>query len=168
MPADGKRYEVLNGELMMAPAPNRFHQAISRNLCRIIYQHLHLHKQGRAYDAPFDVFFDDLNVAQPDLVFVATESQAELALEGVHGPPDLVVEILSPSTTRRDLRIKRALYARSRVREFWVISPETHQLQIYLFEQATDRPTQVLEEIDIATTPLMPGLQVPVGELFED
>jgi len=168
MEEDGRRYEVLEGILLMAPAPNRFHQAISRNLCRILYSFLHEHRLGRAYNAPFDVYFDDINVAQPDLVFVANDSKAKLLPEGVSGAPDLLVEILSPSTSTRDLVTKRQLYARTAVREFWVISPETRQLQVYDLPSEPSRPTHFFVEGDRYESPLLPGLQLAVTELFED
>jgi Uma2 family endonuclease len=168
MEDDGKRYEVLEGKLVMAPAPNRFHQGISRNLCRIIYGYLHQSPVGKAYDAPFDVYFDDENVAQPDLVFVAAQSRAKLIPEGVEGAPDLVVEILSPTTSVRDLGVKRRLYARAGVREFWVISPETRQLQVWLLARDATRPVRILQEDESYQTDLLPGLSLPVGELFED
>lgn len=168
MPEDGPRCEVINGELIMAPAPNRYHQQISRELCRIIYSHLHIHRIGHAYDAPFDVYLDDFNVVQPDLVFVAKGSSCKLIPEGVEGSPDLVVEILSYSTSKRDLRDKKELYCRFGSKEFWVISPETRQVQVYRLQEEADRPSAILEERDTLTTELMPGLEIPVAELFAD
>ncbi len=168
MEDDGCRYEVIHGELLTAPAPNRFHQGISRNLCQFLFSYLRQNKIGKAYNAPFDVYLDDFNVVQPDVVFVANESACKLIPEGAEGAPDLVVEILSPSTSTRDLRDKRRLYADKGVREFWVISPETRQVQIYYLQQKADRPSVVLEEIDTLGTDLLPGLEIPVGELFQD
>jgi Uma2 family endonuclease len=167
MPEDGRRYEVIDGILLMAPAPNRYHQRISRNLCRIVYQFLHEHPIGEAYDAPFDVYFDDLNVVQPDLVFVANASREVLAPEGVVGAPDLVAEILSPGTSKRDLRDKRDLYAKSGVKEFWMLSPEEHQVQVYLPEVDRIKPARILAEGETLETPLLAGLKILVAELFE-
>jgi Uma2 family endonuclease len=168
MEDDGRRYEVLEGTLIMAPAPNRFHQAISRNLCRILYGHLHRRPIGKAYDAPFDVYLDEETVVQPDFVFVAAQSKAKLIPEGVEGAPDLVVEILSPATSARDLGVKRRLYARAGVRELWILSPETRQLQVYLPEKDATHPARILLEDESYETQLLPGLTLPVGELFED
>ncbi len=168
MEDDGKRYEVINGELLMSPSPNLFHQRISRNLCRIIYSWLHEHKIGQAFAAPLDVYLDEYNVVQPDIVYVARENIVKLERDGVHGAPDLSVEILSPSTSKRDLRDKRELYARCGVIEFWIISPETRQLQIYDLPRESSRPTRILEESDTAETPLLPGLRFPVAEIFAD
>jgi len=168
MEEDEHRYEVLEGELCMAPAPNRFHQAISRNLCRMIYTHLHTHPIGKAYNAPFDVYFDDLNVAQPDVVFVKNSTKAKLVDEGIHGAPDLLVEVLSPSTSTRDLGVKRALYAKSGVEEYWIISPELRQMQVYRLQDNPERPTNILLETDTHESPLLGNLQIPVAELFVD
>jgi Uma2 family endonuclease len=168
MEDDGCRYEVIQGELLMAPAPNRFHQGISRNLCQFLYSYLRKKKIGKAYDAPFDVYLDDFNVVQPDVVFVAAGSACKLIPEGAEGAPDLLVEILSPSTSKRDLRDKRALYAEKGVKEFWVVSPETRQVQVYFLEKQVERPSLVLEEIDTLRSDMFPGLEIPVGELFED
>jgi len=168
MEDDGGRYEVIHGELLMAPAPNRFHQGISGNLCRFLYPYLRKTKVGKAYDAPFDVYLDDFNVVQPDVVFVAAGSACKLVPEGAEGAPDLLMEILSPSTSVRDLRDKRALYAEKGVKEFWVVSPETRQVQVYYLQKQADRPALVLEEIDTLRSDLLPGLEIPVGEIFED
>lgn len=171
MEDDGCRYEVIHGELLVAPAPNRFHQGISRNICLFLYSYLWKNKIGKAYNAPFDVYLDDFNVVQPDVIFVATDSACKLIPEGAEGAPDLLVEILSQSTSKRDLRDlrdKRALYAEKGVKEFWVVSPETRQIQIYFLDRQADRPSLILEEIDTLRSDLLPGLEIPVVEIFED
>jgi len=104
-------YQLIEGEIFMSPAPNRFHQVISRNLAFILMRHLDAHPIGEVYLAPFDVYLDDLNAYQPDIVYVSTERKGILEDDGAHGAPDLVVEILSPSTARLDKR-KRANCAR--------------------------------------------------------
>lgn len=168
MPDDGRRYEVLNGSLYMAPAPNRTHQRISRNLCRIIYDYLHRHKIGEAYDAPFDVYFDSLNVVQPDLVYVSNAQKDVLVAEGVRGTPDLVVEILSPGTTKRDLRDKLDLYVKSGVREIWIISPTDRSVRVYLPHEFKSEPARVLSESEVLKSPFFPGLAIPCEEIFEE
>src|SRR5437588_6676657 len=96
LPENGPRYQLIEGALYMAPAPNRYHQDISRNLEYILLDYLEEHPIGKLYDAPFDVYFDKHNVFQPDIVFVSKSRLSILTKAGAEGAPDFVVEILSP------------------------------------------------------------------------
>src|SRR5438067_12573258 len=102
LPEGGPRYELIEGELLMAPAPNRYHQDISRNLTLILGEYLRKKRIGKIYNAPFDVFLGEINVVQPDIIFVSKKHARILTDAGAEGAPEFVVEILSPSTLRRD------------------------------------------------------------------
>jgi Uma2 family endonuclease len=124
LPETGPRYQLIEGCLYMAPAPNRYHQDISRNLEKILLDYLDEHPIGKIYDAPFDVYLDNYNVFQPDIVFVAKEHYAVFTDAGIEGSPDFVAEILSPKTARLDRDNKRRVYAQRGLRELWIIAPE--------------------------------------------
>lgn len=132
LPEDGKRYEVLDGELVVSPSPSRRHQELSKRLLYHLYRHVEVEqRRGEVYHAPFDVVLAEDNVVQPDLIYVAEERKALFSQRGLEGAPDLVVEILSPSTRARDVGAKRSIYARFGVRELWLVDPERDAVDVF-------------------------------------
>ncbi len=128
LPEDGCRYEILEGELTVTPAPTTAHQRISRNLEFVLHAHVMAGDLGEVFDAPIDVVFDRGTVMQPDLVFV---SQARLGIvreRCIDGAPDLVIEILSPGTERRDRGAKQQIYERYGVTHYWRVDPASQSL----------------------------------------
>src|SRR5436189_3310853 len=121
-------YQLIEGDLYMAPSPDRFHQDILGNLYVIIRGHLAKHPAGSVHLAPSDVQLTDLNVFQPDLYYVTTARRGILTELGAQGAPDLVVEILSPKTAKLDSGVKREIYARSGVEEMWVVDPAARKV----------------------------------------
>jgi len=136
LPDDGKRYELLDGELFVMPSPSGWHQVILANLVRALDLHVRSRHLGMILFAPLDVIFADTSVAQPDLVYIDNERMPLLARRGVEGAPTLLVEILSPSTTRRDREVKFSLYARYGVPFYWIVDPEARVLEAYRLEGA--------------------------------
>ena len=130
LPDDGKRYEVLEGDLAVSPSPNRKHQRVVQATYRWLFALEQTH-YGQAYVAPFDVVFDTHNVTEPDLLFVRASRLPIITEANVQGSPDLVVEVLSPSTRERDLGVKAHLYARFGVPEYWVVDPDVETLTVY-------------------------------------
>ena len=123
-PDDGKRHELIDGAHYVTRSPNTRHQAIVMNLSGMIWNYLQQHPVGRVFGAPFDVVFSDIDVVEPDLLFVTRARQeAVLTTQHVRGAPDLVVEVESPRTRKRDATIKRRLYERFAVSAHWVIAP---------------------------------------------
>ena len=170
-PEDGQRHELIDGEHYVTPAPNRRHQAISANLVGMIWSHLQKHRIGRVFAAPLDVIFSNFDVVEPDVLYVSKQRAAELeASPWIKGAPDLVVEIGSPSTRKRDETIKRRLYERFGVDEYWVIDPELDTIKVY--RRAHHRYERVaeltLENGDVLTTPLLSALELPLTKIFED
>jgi Uma2 family endonuclease len=162
----GARYELIAGELLPMTAPSRYHQKISGNLYRLIDVFLEDNPMGDVYAAPFDVYLDDINVFQPDLVFVSNARASILRPEGAVGAPDLVIEILSPSTARLDKQTKRPILARLGAREFWLVDPVLRQAQVYDLTVNPDQPAAVYQEGDSLQTPLLPGLVIPLRKVF--
>lgn len=152
----------------MAPAPNRFHQEISRNIGYLFLRYLEDNPIGKIFDAPFDVQLTDVNVFQPDIVFLAKEHYALQTKQGITGGPDLVVEILSPKTAELDKGVKRELFARCGVRELWIVDPDTLRISVYRLQENAESPERVYQGSDVIETPLMPGLNVPLDRIFAD
>ena len=165
---EGTRYQLIEGELyLMSPSPKFTHQAIAWNLVGIFSRYLERHPVGRAFFAPFDVFLSDNDVVQPDVFFVAKEGMKLVQDDGVHGAPDLVIEILSPSTAQLDKKTKRRVYARAGVKEMWLVDPSLLQIQRYDFARDTAKPVQLIEEDETFSTPLLPGLTLAAAEIFK-
>ncbi len=150
----------------MAPAPNRYHQDISRNLEYILLDYLEEHPIGKLYDAPFDVYLDLHNVFQPDIVFVLNENISILTDAGAEGTPDFVVEILFPKTARLDRDNKRRVYATCGVRELWIIAPETRTIEVYLLNQDAVNPAATYGEHDTLASALFPELKFDAAKIF--
>jgi len=167
LPETGPRYQLIEGDLYMAPAPNRFHQDISRNLQFELQSYLKANPIGKLYGAPFDVYLDEHNVFQPDLIVVLNEHAGILTEAGAEGAPDFVVEILSPKTRRLDLINKKRLYATRGVRELWVIDPETRVVTIHRFAEGGRESISEVAESDVLITSLLPGFKIPALLLYE-
>jgi len=134
LPDDGRRYEILEGVLSVTPSPSTLHQRVSRRLELIIALHVEEHHLGEIFDAPVDVVLSPHNVVQPDLVFIRRERSHLITDKNIAGPPDLVVEILSPTSAETDRRTKAHLYARYGVDHYWLVDPEARVLEEYCRE----------------------------------
>lgn len=166
VPEPGPRYQLIDGGMEMSPAPDRFHQDVSRNLVVMIACYLKNNPIGKVYDAPFDVYLNDVNVFQPDVIFVAKENAAILTEAGAEGAPDLVIEILSPKTARFDKGVKREVYARSGVKELWLIDPALKQVQVFNLRDDAETPRATYRNADNFESRLLPGLQIELGQVF--
>ena len=166
LPGQGPRYELINGELVMAPAPNRFHQDVSRNLEEILLRYLRNHPIGVIYQAPFDVYLDETNVFQPDLVFVSKARRSILTDVGAEGAPDLVVEVLSPSTRKVDETDKKGVFAKAGVTEYWLVDPEEKAIRIYALGEDVETPVATHERADKFERALLPGLVFELEQIF--
>ena len=169
-PDDGLRHELIDGKHYVTPSPNLKHQKVSGNLHFLIRAWLHTHPIGQVFYAPFDVVFSRFDVVEPDLLYVSNARASVLTAANVQGAPDIVIEIGSPSTRRRDETIKRRLYERSKVIEYWVVDPELDLVRVYRREgEEFVRPIELsLEAGDVLATPLLPGLDMPLAAIFRD
>jgi Uma2 family endonuclease len=170
-PDDGLRHELIDGEHYVTPTPIRKHQAIVTNLVGMIWGYLRQQPVGRVFTAPFDVILSNFDVVEPDLLFLTHERLGEITTSPwVKGAPSLVVEIGSPSTRKRDATIKCRLYERSGVDEYWIVDPELDEIDVYRNVSGRfDRVAQLtLESGEVLTTPLLPGLKLPLSTIFED
>ncbi len=166
LPETGPRYQLIEGDLYMAPAPNRYHQVISRNLEYMLLKYLEENSIGDLYHAPFDVYLDEYNVFQPDICVVGHERLHILTDAGAEGAPDFVVEILSPKTARLDRDNKRRVYATCGVRELWIIGPEPQQIEVYLLARDSAAPAAVHGATARFSSELFPGLVFDAATIF--
>jgi len=170
-PDDGKRHELIDGEHYVTPSPNIRHQTILGNLYFLIRTWLEQHPVGRAFMAPLDVVFTQFDVVEPDLLFVSRIRAADiLTAKHVTGAPDIVVEIGSPSTRKRDETIKRRLYERSGVSEYWVVDPDLDVVRVYRNRDGRFDPAVELraDAGDVLTSPHLDGLEMPLGRVFAE
>src|SRR5579884_938329 len=168
-PEDGKRHELIDGEHFMTPSPSTKHQRILGNLFLAFRTFLKEHKIGEIFVAPCDVVLSDLGVVEPDLLFVSSGRSSIITEKNIQGPPDLVVEILSETTRKTDEIIKRKLYEHHGVSEYWIVDPELETVKVYrMGDEGYARTGEYSKEnTDTLTTPLLPGLQIPLSEILE-
>ena len=133
LPDDGNRYEVLEGRLYVTPAPSTYHQLVSRRIQFLFYE-LERSGQGQIYDAPVDLLIPGADPAQPDLVYLTPEQEALITRRGIEGVPELVVEILSPSTATRDRVHKLHIYRKAGVRRYLLVDIEARTIEILLLK----------------------------------
>jgi Uma2 family endonuclease len=169
-PDDGQRHELIEGEHYVTPSPNTKHQSVSLNLILLIGNWLERNPIGRLFHAPFDVVFSQFDVVEPDLLYLSNSRAADaLTPQHVRGVPELVIEIGSPGTRRRDETVKRRLYERAGVSEYWVVDPEIDAIRVYRREgDAFARVIELTADAgDVLITTLLPGLDVPLTRIFK-
>ena len=165
LPNNGKRYEIVDGELFVTPSPRRAHQNVVTQLSYHLVEFVRRERRGKVYVAPFDVVFSLHDVVEPDILYVSKERASVVTEKNVQGAPDLVVEVLSETTAEIDRTTKLKLYARHGVQEYWLIDPEACSAEIYRRETRGFERVASLESSDSLTTPLLPGFSVPLREL---
>ncbi len=164
---DERRYELFNGELtpMQPPSPSSGHQRELTKLFRIMDDFVKAKKLGEIFIAPLDVIFDAENTAQPDIIFIA-KANAEIVKErGIFGAPDLVVEIVSPGSVRRDRYEKQALYARFGVKEYWILDHANQSLEVLAFDGAAYAIHSSAEKSGHVASKVLRGLKVRLSDL---
>jgi len=165
-----QRYELIDGKLYMTPSPSIRHQSVLTNLLWLLESHVRVSGSGRVLVAPLDVVLgrgEKPSVVQPDLLFISS-AHTGLMADDIIGAPDLIVEILSPSTARRDTVLKKALYARSGVREYWIVDIDLETIDVCrLGANRYDAPSHHDVGGTIVST-VIAGLEVEVAEVFRD
>ena len=170
-PDDGKRHELIDGEHYVTPSPNTKHQRVLGTLHGLIWSHLQTHPLGDVFLAPFDVVFSFFDIVEPDLLYLSHERAAiALTPDNVKGVPELVVEIVSKGTSKRDETIKRRLYERAGVSEYWLVDPVAETIRVYRRDGARfGRPLELLRQAgDVLATPHLPGLTLPLARIFRE
>ncbi len=165
---DDKRYEVINGRLYEMPAPTPWHQDISRNLEFLMWNFVQEKKLGKVYDAPIDVVLGDRYVLQPDIVFISRERLKIIGEKAIMGHPDLVVEIISPATVRRDTVVKKEIYERFGVKEYWIVYPEEKAVEVWVLgDRGKYELFSVAEGEGKVKSKVLEGLEIDLKEVFK-
>jgi Uma2 family endonuclease len=165
-PEDGQRHEIVDGEHYVSPAPFIRHQVLSRRLNRAVGDFIEDRGLGQMLYAPVDVVLSPYDVVQPDLVFVSNERAGILTEKNIQGAPDLLIEILSERTRKVDEGMKLQCYERFGVREYWLVDPERDSVWVYRLQEDHFHLVGDLAAGDVLSTPLLPGLALPVAEIF--
>ncbi len=163
---EGERYELLDGELILVASPNEGHQMVSIRLGSKMHVFVDTRELGWVFHAPFDIVFSDTEVVQPDLMFISKERENIRTTANVQGAPDLVVEILSPSSLKRDWEYKRELYAKYGVKEYWIADPVHKMISVMLLRDGVLELAGTYVEGDTLTSTALEGFSVGVGEIF--
>ncbi len=165
MPDDGKRREILDGDLYVTPSPLNYHQKILLNLTFAFCKFLETHPLGEVRFAPLDVIFSEHDVLEPDLLFVLNEHR-EFLQDWVRGAPDLVVEILSPATEGRDRVLKLKAYARYGVGEYWIVDPAKQVVEVNRLTETGYELAAKRTRGEVIETPLLPGFALPADDIL--
>jgi Uma2 family endonuclease len=166
-PDDGLRHEIIGGEHYVTPSPVTRHQRISLKLLYLITSYLEERPIGELFGAPFDVVLSTFDVVVPDIVYLSNERSHFLTARNLQGPPDLAIEILSPGTRSRDRRLKRDLYERTGVQEYWMVDPDRDIVTVYRRNTAGDygEPVEYVRGQRLES-PLVPDLALPVNKIL--
>ena len=166
---NGKRYELLNGELYMTPAPTYRHQLVLMNLAALLHLHVKRTAAGSVVAAPTDVVLKPDSVCQPDILFISRGRAEIITVPNVQGAPDLAVEIRSPGTVRRDRVVKRAIYAESGVANLWFLDPNGETLEELILD-ATSREYSVRTTLSgrrgTFRSAIFPELAIRLSEVY--
>jgi Uma2 family endonuclease len=165
-PDDGKRYEVIDGELYVTPPPKWSHQRGLSKLHIRLGAWIYDNNLGEMVEAPVGVVLDEHNGLQPDIVYVSRERLHIISERGVEGAPDLVVEALSPSTRARDKGVKMRRYAAAGVSHYWQLDPRTEFLDAYRLIEQDYELTGRYGPGSVFRPELFPGLEIPIDELW--
>ncbi|MBF0466483.1 MAG: Uma2 family endonuclease [Nitrospirae bacterium] len=159
--------EIINGEEVMSPSPFERHQKISKKLNRVIDRHVEVKGLGELYYSPLDVIFEEGQVRlQPDLFFIRKDNMG-IVRDWIRGVPDMVCEIVSTGSYERDIEIKRAIYEKYRVPEYWLVVPELQTIEILTIEGDKYKQYCIAGLDDVVTSKVIEGLTVNVKEIFE-
>jgi Uma2 family endonuclease len=167
LPSDGRRYEVLNGELYMTPPPTTQHQRSSFRLAVKMDNFVREHNLGEVLPAPCGVRLPNQSVpVQPDILFVRNERREIIGEDYIEGAPDLVVEILSPSNWLYDRREKFQAYQEASVPEYWIVDYRAHTIEVFFWEEGVYVLLDQYGPGEFAHSRVLDGFEAAVDEVF--
>lgn len=164
---EGAPYQLIDGDLVMAPAPSFQHQSIVWELGAQMKRFAEERELGVVVGAPVDVYLSESEAYQPDLLFISSERQSIITEEGVEGAPDLVAEVLSPSTAYHDLTKKMRVYETAGVQEYWIVDPEDRTVTVHENAENGFAPVSKAHDAGVVQSKLLEGYEVSLSELFE-
>lgn len=166
LPNDGKRYEIIGGELFMTPAPGTEHQRILGKLYNSVSTLIENKNIGEIFMAPVDVILSMTDVVQPDLVFISKEREQIVTKKNIVEAPDLVVEILSENTKTVDRNRKKDLYEKYKVKEYWIVDPAEMQVDQFVLQDGQFILQSTLEKYDTLTSTIIEDLSMNLDKIF--
>src|SRR3989339_1466270 len=161
-----KRYELIDGELLMTPSPIPNHQRVSGKLGFVGRKFVTENNLGEVFDAPCDVYLDDENVVQPDILFISQDKLNIIGDKNIQSAPNLVIEIISENSVYRDMVQKKRLYARFGVKEYWIVIPEEKEVEVYILKGEAYQLYKTYTKVDILESPSLKGLKIGLKEIF--
>jgi Uma2 family endonuclease len=165
---DGRRWELLEGDFHVNPAPNTTHQTVSRRLLHQLMLQLEDHGHAVVFNAPTDVILSITTTVQPDLAIVLTAHRRQVSQRGIEGNPDVVVEIISPTNRSYDDVLKRRVYERHGIPEFWLVDPVAELLEVLVLTGGSYVRHALLDASGTLTSPTLgPRVNIPLGKVFE-
>ncbi|MBI3848388.1 MAG: Uma2 family endonuclease [Planctomycetes bacterium] len=166
LPDDGKRYEILWGELIVSPSASYRHQLVIARMTDALSEFLRGRDLGQWLPSPMDIVLAEDSIVQPDLLFFRKGRSLESARHGIHVPPDLAFEVMSPSSEARDADEKRRLYAQYGVREYWLVDPDPKRIDVFVFGAGAIVSHGEFTSGDAASPDVLPGFRVSLATLF--
>lgn len=166
LPEDGFQHEVLDGYLVMTPAPTPKHQEVVMQLATLLNEYAKSRLLGKVYVSPIDVLLDPHMVLQPDVLFIRAERLHIVGPEAIEGAPDLAVEVVSRSTLIKDRVRKLAIYSEYGVQEYWIVDPAARTVELYTRMGDALKLAATLGSDDTFSSPLLAGLQIPISRIF--
>jgi Uma2 family endonuclease len=163
---EGYFYELLNGHIVKKQAPSPQHQEAVENINWFLSSFVREKGLGKIYTSPIDVFFDKYNNTQPDILFIKKERLFIVTPDGIHGQPDLIVEVLSPSTYRNDRVAKMKLHCQFGVSEYWIVDPNNKAIEVYSLENDAYTITSLAVETGEITSKVLDGLKIDIEKIF--
>ena len=166
-PDDGRRYELYEGELYVIPTPLVPHQRALGKLMVLLARFVRRNQLGEVLHAPLDVVFAEATFVQPDILFISHQRRGIIGEQNISGAPDLVVEILSPSTEERDRGIKSQLYCRYGVQEYWLVDPEERTVEVLALSPEGYQVLGQYSEDEVVNSQVLVGFQFPAEDIFD-
>ena len=165
-PNEGTRYEIINGELFMSPAPKPLHQDIVGNLFFLIKSHVTKHELGKVYFSPIDIVLSFTTIVEPDLIFISNERKHIIVEKNIIEAPDFVVEVLSPSNKKYDEVQKKNLYQQFGVKEYWIVDAEKQTISQFILEGKMYSSANIFSLNEKISSSVIKGLRINVKKIF--
>jgi len=163
---EGAPYQLIGGELIMTPAPTPYHQYISGNIYSVLKQFVERNNLGQVYYSPIDVYFEETETYQPNIIFISKERLNIISETKIEGAPDLVIEILSPATAYYDLKKKFKIYEKHGVKEYWIVDPEEKSIEIYINKEQKFILVENKSKIGTIKSQLLKDFQIDLEKIF--
>ncbi len=164
--SEDRRYEIVDGDLYVVPAPIPYHQKVSRNFEFLLYEYVKEHDLGEVLHAPCDLLLSESDVVQPDIMFIAKDQLSIITDTNIQGAPTLVIEILSPSSEKRDRGAKQKLYARAGIQEYWIVDLRVKTVEVLRLTMSGYNQYAYVQVDDSLHSLIFPHLTIPLLDVF--